>query len=181
MLTLTQVPNSGHTSGGCWVVPAIVQEHWDGRYPTENCIHPPCPAHSYLVPEILQLKVHSLTKIAYFQIFISWYKQVWQALSRECTMRGKQEGTRLLAWWPFHLKREESELATRGEMGKEPPGCGTQGLPAAQMYSRLVQARDKPPLDCMPLCRGRKLLTASYFSKLSLLETGLKNPILGQD
>lgn len=71
VLTLTQVPISGHASGGCWVVAATVQEHWDGRYPPENCTRPPRPAHSYLVPEILQLKVHSLTKIEYFQIFIS--------------------------------------------------------------------------------------------------------------
>ena len=30
------------------VVPATVQERWDGRYPPENCIRPPHPAHSYL-------------------------------------------------------------------------------------------------------------------------------------
>lgn len=110
MLTLTQVPSSGHTSGRCWVVPATVQEHWDGRYPAENYIHPPCPAHSHLVPEILQLKVHCLTKIEYFQIFTSWYKQVWQALSRECTIRGYKD----LSMMALSLKKRGIRTGNKG-------------------------------------------------------------------
>lgn len=79
------------------------------------------------------------------------------------------------------LKKRGIRTGNKGEIGEEPPGCETQGLPAAQAVLKVGQAGDKAPQDGMPLCGGRKLLTASIFPKLSLLERGSKNPTLGQD